>query len=62
MTERHQTLGFIRKPIAHRLAARIERGAVLPGQVAIMMGEHSDPNGRVYVEVEADGHWAIVID
>lgn len=50
-----QQLGYIRRTIAGKLAARIERGASLQGKVALVMGDRGGAGERVYVEVRVGG-------
>ena len=52
-TVKGQLLGYIRRTIARKLAARVERGATLQGRVALVMGDRGGGNDRVYVEVRA---------
>ncbi len=44
-------LGYVRRPIASKLARRIMNGAVMEGEIAVLFGEEVDPNERVYVKV-----------
>lgn len=53
ITQKGQDLGFIRKPVAHKLVARIKAGTALHGKVAVLLGEQYDINERVWVKVEA---------
>lgn len=52
VTQKGQDLGFIRRPIAHKLVARIKAGRALRAEVALLLGEQYDVNERVWVRVE----------
>ena len=54
-TVKGQPLGYIRRPIARKLVARIERGAALQAKVALVLVEGFGPNDRLYVEVRVVG-------
>ncbi|MGI6643411.1 MAG: HIRAN domain-containing protein [Bacillota bacterium] len=45
-------LGYVRSPIARKLARRMMSGAVMEGRIAVLLGEQADPNERVYVKVD----------
>ncbi|HHX28960.1 MAG TPA: hypothetical protein GX716_08155 [Firmicutes bacterium] len=51
-TQQGQELGFIGRPIAHKLVARIQVGQALRGKVVVLLGENYDVNERVWVRVE----------
>jgi hypothetical protein len=53
-TQKGQELGYIRKPIAHKLVARIQAGKALRGRIAVLLGEQYDVNERVWVRVEVN--------
>jgi hypothetical protein len=53
VTRKGRDLGFIRRPIAHKLVARIKAGEALRAMVAVLLGEQYDVNERVWVRVEA---------
>lgn len=46
-----KTLGYVRRTIAKRLSARLERGAALQARAALVLGERFGPNDRLYIEV-----------
>lgn len=54
ITQKGQSLGFIRKPIAHRLVHRVKAGTALRGKVALVLSEQYDINERVWVRVETE--------
>jgi hypothetical protein len=45
-------LGFIRRPIGHKLVARIKAREALRAKVVLLLGEQYDVNERVWVRVE----------
>lgn len=49
-----QMLGYIRRTIARKMTARIERGAALQGKVALVMRDRCGAGERVYIEVRVD--------
>lgn len=53
ITQKGQDLGFIRRPIAHKLVARIKGGAALRAKVELVLSEQYDINERVWVKVLA---------
>lgn len=48
-------LGYIRRPIARKMALRIRAGERMDGRVALVMAEADGRQARVYVRVEALG-------
>jgi len=42
-------LGYVRRGIARHLARRVKKGAVLSGQVAVLLGDDFGPNERLYI-------------
>jgi len=55
------TLGYLRRTIARKLAARMLGGANLQGKVAVLLGPSYGPNDRLYVVVTVveDGETAL---
>ncbi len=44
-------VGFLRRPIAKKLALRMMQGAVAEGEIAVLLGPQADPNERLYIGV-----------
>ena len=51
-TRKGETLGYLRRTIAKRLSARLERGAALQARTALVLGDRFGPNDRLYIEVK----------
>jgi hypothetical protein len=51
-TKKGEMLGYIRRPIARRLAERIEKGALLRAKAAVVLGPEAGPNDRLYIEIK----------
>ena len=47
-----EDLGYLRKGVAHKLVARIKKGAALSARVVVVLGEEFDVNDRLNIEVK----------
>lgn len=45
-------LGYLRRPLAAVLSARIDAGETFAARVAALCPEHDDPNARLHIEVQ----------
>jgi len=52
LTAQGDELGYLRRGIARQIAQRLKQKASISGHVAALLGEHFDPNERLYVGVK----------